>query len=165
MAMNRAKISTAFEIFGAWVFQHRLKVIAALILVFAGFVSQLPKTRFDTTNESFFRKNDPILLDYDALRDQFGREEVVVLGISGKNIFEEKFLRRLIELHDALETELPYVDEVTSLANVRDTRGEGDTLIVEDLLENFPVTDEALAELRPVALFPIRCKNELDGLV
>ncbi len=36
-----------------------------------------------------------------------------------------------------LKTMYPYLDDVTSLYNVRNTRGEGDTLITDDLLENF----------------------------
>ena len=52
---------------------------------------------------------------------------------------------RLRQFHLALESEVPHLDEVTSLTNVRSTYGRGDELVVEDLLERFPATPEELA--------------------
>ena len=37
---------------------------------------------------------------------------------------------------------------MTSLVNVRNTRGEADELIVEDLLEHWPQTHEEMAALK-----------------
>ncbi|MCH7479512.1 MAG: Fis family transcriptional regulator, partial [SAR324 cluster bacterium] len=148
MAIDRKLLKTGFENLGRSVYHNRLKVLAVLLVAFAGLVSQLPKTRFDTSTESFFRKTDPILMEYDALREQFGREEVVAIGISPPEVFDRKFLEKLTQFHEAIEDEVPFVQEVTSLANVRNTRGEGDVLIVEDLLETLPQSPAEMAELR-----------------
>ena len=43
---------------------------------------------------------------------------------------------------------MPHIDEITSLINARDTRGEGDTLLVDDLLAHFPENDQELSALK-----------------
>ena len=140
MATIRARIETGFEAFGRAIFRNRIKTLLLMSILIAGFVSQLPKITFDTSNESYFRKGDRILEEYDAFRAQFGREEVIIIGISPPNIFDRVFLEKLTQFHEALEVEIPFVEEVTSLVNVRNTRGEGDELIVEDLLKEIPRT-------------------------
>ncbi|MCH8887661.1 MAG: RND family transporter [SAR324 cluster bacterium] len=148
MAINRKMLNTGFENLGRGVYRNRWKVLAVMLIIFAGLATQLRKVQFDTSTESFFSKTDPILVDYEALREQFGREEVVIIGISPPEVFDVKFLRKLVEFHDAIEKEVPFKQEVTSLANVRNTRGEGDVLIIEDLLKNIPQSPAEMAELR-----------------
>ena len=47
---------------------------------------------------------------------------------------------------------MPNLEEVRSLINARNTRGEGDELVVGDLLEDWPETPAQLAEIRRIAL-------------
>ena len=39
---------------------------------------------------------------------------------------------------DELEDHVPFIEDITSLINARNTRGESNELIVEDFLENWP---------------------------
>jgi predicted RND superfamily exporter protein len=110
-------------------------------------LSQLPKLTSDNSNDVFFRADDPVLLEYDRFREQFGRDEMVIAAVRPPEVFDAAFLSKLKEFHTALEEEVPYLREVTSLVNVRDTRGEKDELIVEDLLKEIPQNAKALAEL------------------
>jgi predicted RND superfamily exporter protein len=71
-----------------------------------------------------------------------------VIAIRPPEIFDLAFLEKLRALHQDLENEVPYLDEVTSLVNARSTRGEGDELIIEDLLEEWPRDPAELAALR-----------------
>jgi len=57
-------------------------------------------------------------------------------------------LKNLKQLHEELEAKVPYVDEVTSLYNVRNTRGRGDELLTDDLLEPFPQTKEDVERIK-----------------
>jgi predicted RND superfamily exporter protein len=57
-------------------------------------------------------------------------------------------LTKLAALHDDLEDSVPHLADVTSLINIRNTRGEGDTLIVDDLLATIPETATGLETLR-----------------
>ncbi len=144
----RARIEASFESWGHFVFRHAKLVLAFVLLTTTGLVSQLHTITVDTSSESFLYKDDPIRVAYDEFREQFGRDEVIVIGLNPPDIFDPAFLRELEQLHKELEAEVPYLDEVNSLINARSTRGEGDTLIVEDLFEHWPETEEALAELR-----------------
>ena len=148
MESLRTRIETWFESFGRTIFRNRLKTLVLMSVVIAGFVSQLPRITFDASNEAFFLKAGSILEEYDAFRAQFGREEVIIIGISPPKVFDRIFLEKLALFHEALENEVPFVEEVTSLVNVRDTRGKGDELIVEDLLKKIPRTPQGIAELR-----------------
>lgn len=123
----------------------------ALLLVLAGMgvlIVQVPKLTFDPSTEGFFHPDDPAVLDYEAFRERYGRDEVLLVAIASDDIFSLPFLERLREFHEAVESDVPYLDDVASLINARNTRGEGNQLIVEDLLEELPDSPEAMAALR-----------------
>jgi predicted RND superfamily exporter protein len=131
-----------------------------MALITVPLVLQLPETTVDTRNESFFREDDTALVEYNAFRDQFGNDEIFIIAASAPDVFERGFLKKLRALHEELKEAVPYLDDITSLVNARDTRGEGDTLIVEDLLKNWPETDRELTVLRKRALSnPIYVNN------
>ena len=67
-------------------------------------------------------------------------------------VFDFKFLEKLRRLHRELEQNVPYLDDITSLVNARNTRGQGDELIVEDFLEKWPQNARDLAALKRRAL-------------
>jgi len=144
----RQRIDHGFEAFARALYEHQYKTLLVMILIIAAFLSQLPKLTFDTSNESYFHRTDPTLVDYDHFREQFGREEVLILGITPPNVFDAGFLEKLTALHRDIEDNAPYLKDVTSLVNVRDTRGEGNRLIVEDLLEQIPRMPQAMAVFR-----------------
>jgi predicted RND superfamily exporter protein len=106
----------------------------------------------DTSTEGFMHDDDPVLLEYNAFRAQFGRDERVIIAVKSDNIFTLKFLNTLKELHEELENNVPFLDDITSLYNVRNTRGEGDKLITDDLLEIFPTTQEEVAVIKQQAM-------------
>lgn len=55
-------------------------------------------------------------------------------------------MTKLEKLHKRLEHQLPYIEEVNSLINARNTYGNEDSLIVEDLFEQLP---KSQAEINP----------------
>ncbi len=144
------RLENIFGRFGSFIANHPFLVILFSLLLIAFPISQLPKITMDTSNEGFMHKDDPMLINYNKFRDQFGRDERIFIAIESDKIFTIPFLKKLRSLHQELEEKLPYLDEVTSLVNVRNTRGEGDKLIVEDLLENFPKEKKDLAKLKDI---------------
>lgn len=147
----RDRIERAFEAWGHWVARHPRRTIAVTLLAVLALVANLPEVELDTSTEAFLREDDPIRLRYDAFRELFGRDERVIIAVEGE-VFERRFLERLRALHRDLEREVPKLQDLTSLINARDTRGEGDELVVEELFENWPETPEALARVRARAL-------------
>ncbi|MCZ6532901.1 MAG: MMPL family transporter, partial [SAR324 cluster bacterium] len=168
MTSFRTRIDFYFAGFGRMVFRHRFKTLLVMALVIAAFLSQLPKLTVDTSNESYFHKDDPTIGDYDAFREQFGRESYVIIPIEPPEIFDTAFLRKLKAFHEKLQEEVPYLEDITSLVNVRNTRGDGDVLVVEDLLKVIPETPEKMARFKGLALSSKLYRNFLiseDGKV
>ena len=147
-----AKLEAMLGRFGNFVTRHPLIVILFSLAIVAFPISQVPKITMDTSTEGFMHEDDPMLLQYNAFKDQFGRDERIIIAIKSDKIFSLPFLTKLKKLHKELENTLPYLDEVTSLVNVRNTRGKKDELIVEDLLENFPKTKEDVAKIKKIAM-------------
>lgn len=129
-------------------YHHRIKTLLLMAICMGGLFTQLPKITIDTSTEGLLHENDPTLLDYNHFRDEFGRDEMIIIAIKPPEVFNLGFLEKLQQLHEELEENTPYLDDITSLINARNTRGEEDELIVEDLLENWPETPEALADLK-----------------
>jgi predicted RND superfamily exporter protein len=157
----RNKIEAWFEQYAHAVFHHPIKTMVIMLFLTGVFVAQIPDITIDTSTEGFLHTKDPALVAYNGFRDQFGRDEVVIVAIQSPHIFSQAFLKKLQRLHEALENTVPYIDDMTSLVNVRNTRGEADALIVEDLLEHWPQTPDEMAVLRKRVLENPLYKNLL----
>ena len=128
MSKTRKKIETFFSDIGYLICRHPLKTIAIFLVFATAIFSQLPKLEFDTSTEAMLRKDDPALLLYNEFRDQFGSSEIMLITVTPPEIFEKAFLTKLQAFHKELEENTPYLNEVTSLINARNTRVEKDTL-------------------------------------
>ena len=148
MADIRKRIEIWFESIARIIYRNRYKTLLISFLSTTAILSQIPKLTIDISTEGFLHKKDPILIDYNDFRDQFGRDELIVVAIKSPEVFDKNFLHRLKELHDDLTDNVPYVEDITDLINARNTRGEEDKLIVEDLLENWPETPEEIAQIK-----------------
>jgi len=146
------KLEALMHRFGAFVHDNPLKVLLVLVVLLAIPIYHLPQIKMDTSTEGFMHPDDPVLLTYNKFREQFGRDERIVLAIEDEKIFSLEFFKKLRNLHREIEKNVPYIDEVTSLYNVRNTRGEGDKLITDDLLEPFPTTQEQVDEIKKRAM-------------
>jgi predicted RND superfamily exporter protein len=120
-----------------------------LVTCFSGLLAS--GITIDTATESMLHADDPSLIDYNRFRNQFGRAELVVLLVEAPDIFERDFLTRLRTLHQALEAETPHLKKITSLINVRHTRGEGDVLYVDKLLNEGALQDLETVKARALA--------------
>jgi predicted RND superfamily exporter protein len=144
----RKKIELWFEAFGHLVYQYRWVSLILMLVLVGGMSTQLPKLTFDISTEGFYHKKDPALLTYNEFRRQFGRDDLIIVAIEPTDVFDQNFLTKLKSFHKDLEKEVPYIDDITSMVNARNTRGEGDRLIVEDLLEKWPEDEAALTAMR-----------------
>jgi len=133
----------------AW--RHPVWTLLLVLAGIGGLASQLPRLEFENDVDRYLEKDDPVRIAYDALREQFGRDDMLYIAITPPRIFEAGFLETLRDLHERLEDELPWVEEVRSLVNARQTRGEGDELIVDELLEDWPESPRAIAAVERIA--------------
>jgi predicted RND superfamily exporter protein len=144
----RDRIDRAFEAWGHTVYARRYLVLGLCLLFLATMATFLPDMRAENSSQSYLHSADPASLEYEEFQRRFGQDDRILIAIESPEIFDLAFLERLRAFHDELEAVLPHVREVTSLVNVRQTRGEDDALIVEDLMEDWPETAEALEDLR-----------------
>jgi len=140
----KTKVEHKFEHISDFIYDNRLKVIFFVLAIVISLASQMKYLTVDTSTEGFLHKEDPLRIEYDKFRNQFGRDEKVLIAIQSDNIFTMKFLTKLDALHKELEENLPYIEDVNSLINARNTRGTMDSLIVDDLFEELPKDAKAL---------------------
>ena len=146
----RGRIEAGFEAWGRIVVRNRWVALAVSVLATGWLMSHLPQLEIDNSTESFLTTDAPNVVLYNDFRDQFGRDDKIVIAVGGGDVFSLPFLERLRDLHEALETDVPHVTEVESLVNARFTRGEAGELVVGELLEDWPEDAADLALYRLV---------------
>ena len=147
------RIESALGRWGLFVAQHPLRVIFVVLLIVGGLASQLPHFQLQTESEHFFHEDDPVRVEYNAFRDLFGRDTAVLIGLKPSGgVFQRPFLETLRSIHEEIEDEVPYLVEVTSLLNVRETIGTQEGLEVGDFLEDWPEDEASLRALEARAL-------------
>jgi predicted RND superfamily exporter protein len=144
----REKFEAGFEAWAGTVARHRFAIVALALAAVALAAVHLPKVELDTSTESYLLDGDPVRVAYDEMREQFGRDQIVLIALEPTNIFDAEFLEYLRTLHEALEEETPHLERLTSLINVRSVVGRGEELIVGDLLEETPTGAAGLEALR-----------------
>ncbi len=157
----RANTESRLANMGHMIAQNPKKIILIMLLISFAIMSNLPKITIDTSTEGFLHPQDPALVKYEAFKEQFGQDEKIMVVIKTKDIFEENFLLKLKKLHSELQNNVPHLEDITSLLNARNTRGEKDRLIVEDLFENWPKNAQELAAIKKLAINSEMYKNLL----
>lgn len=148
MSGLRDKAEKFFDRATDLIIRFRFVVMILMLMIAVLLSANIRNLQFDTSNEGFLRPDDPILFTYNEFRDQFGRDDMVILAIHSSDIFSFSFLNKLRELHDRIESDIDNINDINSMVNARSTRGEGDVLLVDDLLANFPASQGDLEELR-----------------
>ena len=164
----RQRIELWFEHAAAALCRFRILAIAAVLLSTLAAAGGLRNISVDTSNESFLRAGDEVLVRYEEFRSQFGRDDIIVIAIESDALFAQETLSRLKALHDEIWETVPHLASITSLINARSIRGEEDRLIVEDLMESWPESESDLSEFRSRVLSNPLYRNTLisaDGRV
>ncbi|NNK56283.1 MAG: MMPL family transporter [Desulfofustis sp.] len=167
MRKFREKMETFFDRGAGLVIRFRFAILLLSVILAVLLAVNIRNLQFDTSNEGFLRAGDPILVTYNDFREQFGRDDMLILAIHSDDIFSLEFLTRLKKLHDTLESEIANINDMISMVNARSTRGEGDVLMVDDLLLDFPDSEEQLQTLKSQVMSNPLYLNQLisaDGL-
>jgi len=157
----KSKFETKLENFSDFIFDNKIKVIATTLLIVLALATQLKNITFDTSTDGFLHKNDSHRVAYDNFKEEFGKDEKVLITIESNNIFTIEFFKKLQAFHKDLEKNVPYITGVNSLINARDTKGVGDTLVVDDLFETLPSNNKQMQEKKKIILNSTLFKNLL----
>lgn len=155
MANNiRQKLEHGLGALADKIYRNPMKTLLLIALFFAAMASGVRNITIDTSTEGFLHDDDPILLTYDKFREQFGRDEMVLLTIVADNIFSEPFMSKLKSLHNEIKRDVPYLNDINSLINARNTTGSEGELRVDDLLADdvWPQSEAQWQEIRVVAM-------------
>ena len=136
---------------GEGISKHKYIVLASMIILLMSMIVNVPKITLDTTTEGFLREDDPVRVAYDKFQDQFGHDEKIVVAIKSDGIFKLENLNELKALHEDLKSNVPYLNDITSLINARNTTGDEESLLVEDLFETWPQNTQELEAKKALA--------------
>jgi predicted RND superfamily exporter protein len=148
----KEKIEEWLKAFAIKVIRYRKVVIPIIVLTFGLLSFYIPRLSIVTTLESSFSNRNRVIQDYQNFRDQFGRDEQIILLVKSEDIFSPEFLARFKQFHEDLGNTLPLVSEISSLVNapyIEKTNGE---LKTTAFLDNLPQTAEESRVLREKAL-------------
>ena len=150
-----------FEAWGKICFDHAWLILLLFFSTFIGLGFGISYLTVDMSHEAGLRHDDPIRIDYDEFREAFGRDDQIIIALPIADELTLSTLNSIRSLHLALESQVPYVDKVTSLVNARYTYSEDDELLVEALLEDWPDTRWSLSELLTFMKTDPNYKNRL----
>jgi len=144
----RLRIEDALGAWAHFAWRRAWILVISMYAVTGVLASFVPQLEIKTATEDFLYEDDPTRLVYDRFREQFGQDQIAMLAISPPEIFDLAFFEKLRALHEDLENEVPYLEDITSLINVRSVYGRDDELVVEDLLDELPANDREMQALR-----------------
>lgn len=137
----KKNIERLFIDFSNYAYNHPYRVLFFVLSFVVFLLCQILFIQIDTTSEALLHDDDPNLLQYSEFRSHFGRPELIIIMVETEEIFEKGFLDRLKTFHQEIVDTVPYLETVTSLANIRDFSYDKPNLIVNDFLEDWPDAD------------------------
>jgi predicted RND superfamily exporter protein len=155
----KSKIEKGFQRWGIKVIRYRYAILLMTVVLAALAVVQVPKLSIATSVENMLSRNDQVLTDYQRFRDQFGRDEEIVLLISSADIFSLEFLTTLKQFHADLENSLPLLKEVISLANAPYIESGANGVRARGFLDTLPATEDEAQQYRQRGLSYSAFKN------
>ena len=130
--------SRFFSRLGKSIYEHPVVFLSFVLLIVAGFLSQLPKIQSNNSLESFLGDHDPAVQRFDQFRSIFGHDEIMMVGFSDEKVLTAEKLKLIKQIHEELEASVPHLSQLDSILNTRYIYGNEDELIVEDLVEVLP---------------------------
>jgi len=144
----------------AGVMRRPKTILLVLLVVVAALAAQLRTIELDTDLENFIDESTPARQAYNRVKDQYGRNDVIVVGVSGEDVLADDTLRQLAALHERIESDVPWVNRVNSLIDAPYQQGTEDGLLVDDLIPR-PVGTLSRSEIES----RIASTPALEGLV
>ncbi|MDZ7642105.1 MAG: MMPL family transporter [Desulfurivibrio sp.] len=147
--------------------RRRWLALALILLITAVAGKGLLSLRIDTSYDSLFSPKDPGYPLYRQTIEEFGSDSTSVIFIRDSELFTVKKLRRLEDVHYALE-DTAGVEKVKSIFNSQNIRDKDGFLVTEPLMDYVPDDPAALGTKRRDAIYnPLLIHNLIaeDGTV
>ena len=146
------RMNRAFGAIAGFCFDRRWIVALACLGIFLGAGQLAEQVEIDASYESYFYPGDTTYQAYEDYREDFGSDEVSYIGYELPGVehgpWNVDAMEALIELTEALEDEVPFIYEVTTLANAELTVGTEEGLEITKIKDEWPLSQAELLELR-----------------
>lgn len=137
----------------SFVVSFRLPIILASLGLVLATIFTGGTIAFDNSTQRYFIPDDPAVLDYDSLYENFGDNEYLIVGIEApadaEDIFTAPILDALSRLSDFLDFH-PNVTQLRSLTNYQYIHGDNDELRTDYLIEDIASLSEDADEIERV---------------
>ncbi len=142
------KINHGFALTANWSLTHRWWVFAFAFLILAASVYFSQFVRMNNSFDAYFNDTDPAYKAYLQYREDFGSDEIAYLLYDASDfehgVFNLELMTLINDLTYELDQELPFVDEVKSLANIEVMTGDDEGLNILLIEEEWPIDQEQL---------------------
>lgn len=149
-------LDRVFSSVAAWSTAHPVIVVLITLLCVGVGLYGASIAQQDNSMDAYFDESDITFTNYQRYIERFSSDEVAYLLYAAPDTehgpFDLEVMRRIAQLTDVLEVEVPFARKVTSLANVEFIQAQGDDLLIQDLLEDFPESQEDMLRIRELAL-------------
>ena len=151
--MNIEKINQKFRKFGEMVVNHRVKVLVLFVALIVFSVAGLKRIYFETSFDTYFVKDDPMLLKTDEFKSIFGNDYYVAVLVENKDgLFNKPTLSLIRELSNELMDSLAYSEKITSLTDLEFMVGTEDGMELQQIVpEEIPDDKAGLDAIRTKA--------------
>ena len=150
------RLSRWFARVGVGAYDHRWRVVVVCGVLIGGSVFLASGTRIDNSFEAYFDRGDRFYQSYLQFREDFGSDEISYIVYEAPQAaygpWNLDVMRRIADLTARIESEVPFVKEVTSLANVEILDPVPDGIDVVKLVDDFPADQKTLLEFRDKVL-------------
>ncbi len=117
-----------------------LSLIIAITLVMTYFAKDL---RVNADVLSYLPDDDPSAVLFNRIGDTFGGSSTIIIGLSGKDVFEEDMLQNVRQITDSLRR-VEGIGHVTSLTNVINIRGSDFGIEIGRLIDEYEIPSDSL---------------------
>lgn len=139
-------LESHFTALAELIMRNPKRFLLIFVLILASMGQFMRNVEFDSELENFIDESTELRQIYARVKEDFGRNDAVMLAAQG-DVMSEAFLTALAEVHERIETEIPFVEDITSIVNAPYQKGTDDSLVVEDLLDVIPTDEASMARL------------------
>jgi hypothetical protein len=116
---------------------YRKTILFLSLLLILSSTAGFKNLYFESSTDIWFLEDDPVLVEYNHLKDRFENNEFIVVGLKAsphdQNVLNKATMQAIEKMTDFLEAH-PAVTKVTSLSKYQYIHGEDDYLAVDDIV-------------------------------
>ncbi|MDQ6966519.1 MAG: MMPL family transporter, partial [Mariprofundaceae bacterium] len=138
-----------------WVLSHPKSVVLLLLLLTGLAVSQMRHIHIETDMDAMLPKHSDAYINKQVLEDRFGSSDMVIIGVINdekEGIYNTHSLKLVEEMTDWLAEQPQFrtlaLNDLLSLATIKDIRGSEAGLDVEKFMDGVPETQAQIDQLK-----------------